>query len=141
MLRSYSLFFLLLVSASCFSQSADKAAVLKILNTQTIAWNKGDVAAFMKGYWENDSLMFVGKNGVTYGWNNTLKNYKKNYPDTTAMGKLTFNILSMKELSSQYFFVVGKWSLQRSVGDLNGHFTLLFRKIDGEWKIICDHSS
>lgn len=137
----YLLFLLLIISICSFSQSKNELAVRKILNTQTIAWNKGDAAAFMKGYWENDSLMFVGKNGVTYGWNNTLKNYKKNYPDTTAMGKLTFNILSMKELSPQYFFVVGKWSLQRSIGDLSGHFTLLFQKINGEWKIICDHSS
>lgn len=141
-MRTFYWFFLLLIIPICsFSQSKNELAIRKILNTQTIAWNKGDAAAFMKGYWENDSLMFVGKNGVTYGWNNTLKNYKKNYPDTTAMGKLTFNILSMKELSPQYFFVVGKWFLQRSIGDLGGHFTLLFQKINGEWKIVCDHSS
>ncbi len=142
MLRSFTLLFLLLfTSVSSFSQSGGEAAIRKILKTQTIAWNKGDVDGFMKGYWENDSLMFVGKNGVTYGWNNTLKNYKKNYPDTTAMGKLSFNILSVKQLSPQYFFVIGKWALQRSIGNLSGHFTLLFRKINGDWKIICDHSS
>ena len=141
MLRSYSPILLLLISVSSFSQSKDEAAIRKILNIQTIAWNKGDVDGFMKGYWENDSLMFVGKNGITYGWNNTLKNYKKNYPDTTAMGRLSFSTLSVKQLSSQYFFVIGKWALQRSIGDLSGHFTLLFRKIDGDWKIICDHSS
>ena len=141
-MRTFYLLFLLLIVPICsFSQSKNELAVRKILNTQTIAWNKGDAEGFMKGYWENDSLMFVGKSGVTYGWNNTLKNYKKNYPDTTAMGKLTFNILTIKELSPQYFFVVGKWSLQRSIGDLSGHFTLLFQKINGEWKIICDHSS
>ncbi|HVT84812.1 MAG TPA: DUF4440 domain-containing protein [Chitinophagaceae bacterium] len=138
---SLLIFSFLFIAVCSFSQSQSEQAIRKILSRQTIAWNKGDVEGFMKGYWENDSLMFVGKSGITYGWNNTLRNYKKNYPDTTAMGKLAFNILSMKELSPQYFFVVGNWSLQRSIGNLSGYFTLLFQKINGGWKIICDHSS
>jgi hypothetical protein len=82
------------------------------------AWNRGDIENFMKGYWENDSLMFIGKNGITYGWTNTLNNYKKGYPDTAAMGKLSFNINTVKRLSKEYYYVVGKWHLQRSIGDL-----------------------
>src|SRR5688500_3669788 len=62
----------------------DEAAILKVLDKQKAAWNRGDIDGFMKGYWENDSLMFVGKSGVTYGWTNTLNNYKKGYPDTAA---------------------------------------------------------
>jgi ketosteroid isomerase-like protein len=119
----------------------DELAVRQILSNQAAAWNRGDIEGFMKGYWENDSLMFIGKNGITYGWNNTLSNYKKNYPDTAAMGKLSFGIITVKQLSSEYFYVVGKWSLQRSIGDLAGHFNLLFKKIGRHWVIIADHSS
>jgi hypothetical protein len=95
----------------------------------------------MNGYWQNDSLMFIGKSGVTYGWNNTLKNYKKGYPDTAAMGKLTFTLIQIKKLSKEYYHVTGKWFLKRSIGDIGGHYTLLFRKIKGRWVIISDHSS
>lgn len=95
----------------------------------------------MNGYWKSDSLMFIGKNGVTYGYNKTLNNYRRNYPDTAAMGKLTFDILEVKRLSADHYFVLGKWMLQRSIGDLSGHYTLLFRKINGEWVIVADHSS
>lgn len=123
------------------SQSADERNIRQILDDQTKAWNRGDLQAFMKGYWENDSLMFIGKSGVTYGWTNTLNNYKKGYPDTASMGKLSFNIISVKKLSSEYYFVTGKWHLQRSIGDLNGHYSLVFRKINGQWVIIADHSS
>ncbi len=101
----------------------------------------GNIENFMKGYWQNDSLMFIGKSGVTYGWRKTLDNYKKHYPDTIAMGKLNFKLLEFKTLSPVYYFVVGKWHLQRSIGDLEGHFTLLFKKINGEWFIAADHSS
>ncbi|HYM95603.1 MAG TPA: DUF4440 domain-containing protein [Chitinophagaceae bacterium] len=131
----------LLVSVHLIAQSVDEIAVRQILDKQAIAWNHGDVDGFMKGYWQNDSLMFIGKNGVTYGWKGTLNNYKKNYPDTIAMGKLRFTIITMKSLSLQYIFVVGQWHLQRSIGNLDGHFTLLFRKIKGSWVIIADHSS
>ncbi|TMI65344.1 MAG: nuclear transport factor 2 family protein [Bacteroidetes bacterium] len=124
-----------------FGQSKDEAAVRKVLSTQNEAWNRGDVVSFMKGYWENDSMMFIGKGGVTYGYKNTLANYKKNYPDTATMGKLTFTLISVKRLSEKYFRVVGKYYLTRSIGDASGHFTLLFEKINGEWVIIEDHSS
>lgn len=132
----------------CFAQSkpaqpkaGDEMAIRRLLDDQIKAWNRGDIESFMKTYWESDSLMFIGKNGVTYGWTNTLNNYKKNYPDTVAMGKLSFNILSVKRLSIQYFHVVGKWHLQRSIRDLSGHYTLLLKKIKGRWVIIADHSS
>jgi ketosteroid isomerase-like protein len=131
----------LFISSASFAQSSDETAIRKVLSTQNDAWNRGDVDAFMIGYWKSDSLMFIGQSGVTYGWQNTLNNYKKNYPDTAIMGKLTFTLISVKKLSDKYYRVVGKWFLKRSVGDVGGHFTLLFQKINGEWVIIEDHSS
>ena len=95
----------------------------------------------MNGYWQNDSLMFIGKSGITYGWQKTLDNYKKGYPDTASMGKLNFELLQIKRLSVNYFFVVGKWHLTRSIGDVGGAFTLLFRKVKNKWVIVADHSS
>jgi ketosteroid isomerase-like protein len=130
-----------LFSSSLFSQSKDEQAIRKLMSEQTTAWNRGNIDHFMKGYWENDSLMFIGKSGITYGWNNTLNNYKKGYPDTASMGKLTFTLIQVKMLSKEYYHVTGKWFLKRSVGDVAGYFTLLFRKISGRWVIISDHSS
>ena len=131
----------ILITIFCAAQSTDESAIREILREQTQAWNQGNIERFMKTYWENDSLMFIGKNGVTYGWLNTLNNYKRNYPDTIAMGKLSFTILSVKRLSPEYFHVVGKWHLQRSIGYLEGHYNLLFQKIKGKWVIVADHSS
>ncbi len=131
----------LFFASTLAAQSRDEKAIRQLLNRQTADWNRGDVERFMKGYWENDSLMFVGKSGVTYGWTNTLNNYRKGYPDTASMGKLSFDIIKVKRLSKKYYFVVGKWFLKRSIGDVGGHFNLLFEKINGDWVIIADHSS
>ena len=135
----------LLLAAFCFiipvfAQSSDEKAVRNVLAEQTKQWNNGDIPAFMKTYWKSDSLLFVGKNGVTYGWQKTLDNYKKNYPDAAAMGKLQFELLEVKPLSAAYYFVVGKWHLTRSIGDIGGLFTLIFRKDKGKWVIISDHT-
>jgi uncharacterized protein (TIGR02246 family) len=140
-MKSVLVTLLIILSISVFSQTKDETEVRSVLAKQNAAWNRGDVDAFMVGYWENDSLMFIGKSGVTYGYKNTLANYKRNYPDTTTMGKLTFTLIQVKQLSPEYFHVTGKYYLTRTIGDASGHFTLMFRKINGKWVIISDHSS
>jgi ketosteroid isomerase-like protein len=146
------IFFLLAVcftvTSITFAQSkpappsgGDDVIIRNALQEQRLAWNAGDINRFMGTYWQSDSLMFIGKSGVTYGWQKTMDNYKKGYPDTAAMGKLDFDILEVKRLSVLYFFVVGKWHLTRSIGDVGGHFTLLFKKIKNKWVIVADHSS
>lgn len=138
------LFFLLLLitAINTNAQTKDKQRILSILDAQTKYWNAGDLENFMKGYWKSDSLMFIGKSGVTYGYNNTLENYKKGYPTRDAMGILKFNILKVEKIAADAYFVVGKWHLTREkVGDVEGHYTLFFKKIKGEWVIVADHSS
>jgi hypothetical protein len=124
-----------------FAQSKTEQKIIQVLKTQDAEWNKGNIDGFMQTYWNSDSLMFIGKSGVTYGWKNTLNNYKKGYPDTSAMGKLDFTLIDIKKLSRKYYHVVGKWHLTRTIGNLQGHFTLLLKKIKGKWLIIADHSS
>jgi hypothetical protein len=120
---------------------ADEVSIKSLLAAQTKAWNNGDLENFMEGYLPSDSLLFVGKSGPTYGFNNTLNNYKKGYPDTAAMGKLTFTLLTLSPIEKKHYRVLGKWELKRTKGDLSGYFTLLLQKIKGKWFVIQDHSS
>ena len=115
--------------------------ISRILSLQVREWNKGNIAGYMKGYWENDSMLFIGSKGPRYGYFNTLQRYKEAYPDSAHMGQLTSVITKMEKLSGKYFFVAGTWSLHRSAGDVSGYYTLLIRKIKGNWVIVCDHSS
>ena len=139
------LLILLLGSAGCMSpklitQNASEATQ-EILTKQTISWNKGDLNGFMEGYWKSDSLQFIGKNGVTYGWDKTLQNYQQTYPNAEAMGKLTYDIVSIKTIHSDVAYVTGKWKLDRTAGNLEGFFTLLLRHTPEGWRIVADHSS
>jgi ketosteroid isomerase-like protein len=131
---------LLLLAQFSFAQTPE-IAIRQLMTDQVVAWNSGNIDEFMKGYWNNDSLMFIGHSGITYGYQQTLDNYKKTYSNADQMGKLFFTLLKVRRLSPDYYFVIGKWLLKRKTGDIGGIYTLLFRKIDGQWRIVCDHTS
>jgi ketosteroid isomerase-like protein len=133
---------LLTLTTAAFTQpSRDEASIRHLMANQVDAWNKGNIDAFMKGYWNNDSLIFIGKSGASYGYRQALANYKKNYSGPDQMGKLFFDLLKVKRLSADYYFVIGKWFLKRKAGDIGGIYTLLFHKINGQWRIVVDHTS
>ena len=128
---------------SCVKHDLDNDvnAIKQIMNQQSQCWSNGDIDGFMKGYWESDSLRFLGSRGLTKGWKTTLNNYKKTYPNASAMGTLKFTFISFEPLDNHKMFVVGKWALYREKDTLNGYYSLLWAKINGEWKVIFDHTN
>jgi len=120
---------------------SDSSIISKSLFMQRDCWNKGDISCFMDTYWKSDSLKFIGKDGITYGWDATMSRYKKKYPDKSHMGTLSFDVLEMEYLAPNTMMLVGRWGLQREMGDVGGHFTLIWRRIVGVWVIVTDHSS
>jgi ketosteroid isomerase-like protein len=128
--------------AASAQKSSDRTAVLAILDKQATYWNKAQIEQFMEGYWQSDSLRFIGSEGIAYGYEATLARYKKSYPDQASMGTLRFEVVSLDFVGKEAAFMVGKWFLNRpEKGDLKGHFTLLWKKIKGRWVIVTDHSS
>lgn len=146
--------FLVLISLVVNANTNDTIEIKKVMADQETAWNNGDLEGFMAGYWKSDQLKFIGKNGVTYGWQNIYDNYKKSYPNKEAMGTLTFEIVSIEALGKtdlhavganpmkkQVYMVVGKWKTSGTVKAAQGYFTLIFKKINGSWLIVTDHTS
>ncbi len=138
-MKRYFLIAVLMISIFA-ARAQSKEAILEVMSTQMDAWNRGDLEAFMQGYWKSDSLMFVSAK-PTYGWQATLNNYKRGYPDKAAMGKLTFDIKKVEVMNDTNAFVFGAWHLKREKDEPGGYFTLWFKKVNGEWKIVVDHTS
>ena len=116
-------------------------AIKQVMANQQDAWNKGDLKAFMAGYWHSDKLRFASGNSYRHGWQTTLDNYIKGYPDRATMGHLTFDIIEIETLSADVALVFGHWQLATEKGLPQGLFTLVFRKINGQWLITRDHTS
>ena len=108
------------------------------MKNQEEAWNKGDLKGFMRGYWKSDSLKFVGSRGISYGWNNTLGNYKKSYPNKEIMGKLHFDIDLIEKLSEDTYYLIGRYTLTRKNETPTGYFNLIWKNINGKWYIVTD---
>jgi ketosteroid isomerase-like protein len=112
-----------------------------VLTSQQAAWNRGDIPAFLEGYWNSAELTFASSDGIVRGYDGLLERYRKSYPDKAHMGELEFSQLEIHPLGSDYSLVLGHWHLKRSVGDAGGVFSLVFHKSPVGWRIIHDHTS
>jgi len=129
-------------SESVFHVEGMPVEVAEVMAHQLKAWNAADLVGFMKGYWESDSLRFVGSSGVTRGHRATLERYIKGYPDAQAMGQLTFVNQEWVSLGEEAGWLLGSWHLDKEgMEDAQGMYTLLWRKLEGHWVIVADHSS
>lgn len=118
----------------------EKAEILAVLKAQEAAWSNHDLEGFMQGYWQSEDLKFYGSNGLTKGWQQTLDNYKKGYPTADHSGQLTFKVNDISKIGTGAYWVMGEYHLVRKVGNADGVFMIIFKKIDGEWKIVADTS-
>lgn len=120
--------------------SDDEKAIRKVLEDQRLAWNNYDLEGFMQGYWKSEKLKFYGSNGVTHGWDNTLKRYKTAYPSKEHTGTLKFVLNEISKINKESYYIMGEFHLERSVGNADGIFMIILKKIKGQWKIIADTS-
>ena len=129
---------------------ADKAAIQAVIDAQVIAWNRGDIPAFMASYEDSPETTFVGTASVNKGFEPILERYKKGYATKDQMGTLTFKDLDIRLLPSssgatEYAVVTGRFHLDRSAKGTatkdDGIFSLVWHKSTGGWKIVLDHTA
>jgi len=132
---------IVLISCSNSNRIQDEQAILEVIGQQAKAWNRGDVEGYMQGYWKSEKLRFASGDKVTYGWQQTLNNYKKSYPSKTKMGELVFSEIKIEILSENEALAFGRWKLIRKGDNPQGLFTLHFHKFADGWKIVSDHTS
>lgn len=116
----------------------DEIAIRAVLAAQAKAWNAGDLEGFMEGYWRSPELRFASGGAVRRGYDATLARYKQAYPNRAAMGRLRFSDLDVDVVSADAATAHGAWALTRTNDAPSGLFTLVFRKIDGDWVIVSD---
>ena len=117
--------------------------VVKVLLAQERAWNSGDLNGFLAGYKHSSDVVFIGGD-VSRGFDALASHYRREYPDKSSMGTLTFSDLQPQLAGEDHAMVVGRYQLERSKkagGPASGIFSLLFEKTADGWKIILDHTS
>lgn len=118
------------------------ALVRELLIEQVAAWNRGDLDAFMDGYWRSPQLTFYSGGKENRGWDAALENYRRRYrSEGREMGKLGFVELDVRELGGDAAMARGRWRLQAGDNEAGGLFTLILERFADGWKIIHDHTS
>ncbi|WP_431156697.1 YybH family protein [Winogradskyella poriferorum] len=117
-----------------------EAGIRLVMQQQETAWNNHDLEGFMEGYWKSENLKFYGASGLTLGWEQTLANYKKRYPTKSETGNLNFVINDISRIEGDNYWVMGEYHLKRDIGNADGIFIIIFKKINGAWKIVADMS-
>ncbi len=140
-----ALLFCFAIALPCRAEppGADEKAVRAVLDAQVIAWNKGDLDGFMKGYWKDEKLTFISGGNITQGWDATRDRYIKRYQadGKDKMGTLSFDELHVESFGADAAMVRGKFKLVRGEQTDWGRFTLLLRKLPDGWRIVHDHTS
>jgi uncharacterized protein (TIGR02246 family) len=125
------------------SVNTAEASITAVLNEQVDAWNSGDLKKFVSSYAPKCTL--VGGNQISETTRaDVLAHYEKKYPSPEARGKLRFSELMVHLLDAETATVTGHFHLERSPsggGPAGGVFSLVFKRIDGSWEIVLDHTS
>ena len=112
-----------------------------VLDRQVEAWNRRDLEGFMHGYWKSNQLSFYSDGAKTNGWQATIDRYRNRYQsEGREMGRLEFTDVQIELLGDQAAFVRGRWHLKMTANELGGLFTLIFKKLQGRWQIVHDHT-
>ena len=118
-----------------------KKEIKIVLDDSEKGWNNGNLEQYMQCYHKSEKMRFAGNGNFNFGWENTLKRYKKGYPDKKAMGKLTFSDVEITILSEDAAYIFGRWTLHYPDKNRTGLYTLVMRKFKEGWRIVHDHSS
>lgn len=122
-------------------EGMEKAAIMDNFHRQVICWNKGDIDCYMKAYYPSDSIRTISRQGVTFGYEAILRQYKDNWPPE-RMGQLHFDQMLLEQISEDTYSVIGRFNLQFPEREepVQGWFSVLMKRIGGAWYMVSDHS-
>ena len=145
--RAWPATLLVVMSAACAATQTPESDAIGDVRTvwtaQVEAWNRGDLEAFMAGYWKSPDLVFFSNGTETRGWQETLDRYRARYQaEGNQMGTLDFPQLDFSMLGTETVLTRGRWRLKMPDGkELSGMTSVIFRKLPEGWRIVHDHSS
>ncbi len=119
-------------------EAAEAAAITAMLEAQDAAWNRGDIPGFMAGYWRSPELRFASGGTIARGWDATLERYETRYDTPEKMGTLVTSEYEIDVVSEDAAIAHGRWMLDVAGENPSGLYTLVLRKIEGDWLIVSD---
>ncbi|HJS48361.1 MAG TPA: nuclear transport factor 2 family protein [Gemmatimonadales bacterium] len=119
-----------------------RAELERQFERSAVAWNAGDLAAFMDDYARDSLTSFMGARAPVYGWETIRDRYAPSFQPGARRDSLRFERFAVRPLSPSLALVTARYILHR--GDSvtsSGPFTLVMERRPDGWKILHDHTS
>jgi uncharacterized protein (TIGR02246 family) len=136
----------LAAAAGCRPQPAETGDLLTevsaLLTQSAVAWNAGDLDAFVSDYARDSLTTFVSAGRPQYGFDWIRSNYAPAFAAGAQRDSLRFENITARSLGRAHALATARFVLFR--GDsvtASGPFTLVLTRTDGRWLIIHDHTS
>lgn len=125
--------------------AADEKAVRTAFEDLLTGIREASVDGVTGVYWNSPKTLYYNSNGsVTLGWEQDRKNRESRYPRTSNV-KLDVRNVNVMMLGTTGAVVACQWKqtqdFEGNAESASGRMTLVFKKIDKDWKIIHLHTS
>jgi beta-aspartyl-peptidase (threonine type) len=119
------------------------STIRALLDRQQADWNRGDLDAFLSGYWNSPEVVFQSGGDQNRGFAAVRDRYHRRYKaEGRAMGTVAFSNVEVEILGPEAALARGRWRLTLPDGQTPaGQFTLVLRKFPEGWTIVHDHTS
>lgn len=127
-------------AAAQSSFSADSAAMIASMEQTARAWNEADLDGHVAAY--SDSAVFMAP-GPIVGRHRTRASLERSFwREGRPVQQLRFEQVAARPLGSDRALMTGRFILfGGGQEERSGWYTLIWERIDGQWRIVHDHSS
>ncbi len=113
-----------------------------MLGASADAWNRGDLGSFVSDYADDSTTTFMSRSQVQYGFDWIRNNYAPRFEPGVQRDSLRFESVAARALGSDHLLATARFVLLHADSvTASGPFTLVLKRVGGEWKIIHDHTS
>ena len=134
----------LLAACAARAPGDPTARVQAMLARSAAAWNRRDLAGFVGDYAPESTTTFVSDGHVRHGFDWIRQHYAPTFAPggRTPHDSLRFAEIEARALGDRFILATARYTLFR--GDSvtsSGPFTLILQRLNGQWKIVHDHTS
>jgi len=136
---------LVILSQSSFA-GENESEIIQIIQDIKYGWENGDGTPFRRNYLDFKDSRYIESGGQNEGLDDLVKNHVEPEKDALEFLSLEFSDIEV-HFETDFAWAVantrvkGKVRESQKIFDKAGFQTFLFRKVEGNWKVVHTHSS
>jgi len=141
-----ALFSQLIFSQQAQAQEDDPAALIAIIAAVAKGWEQGDGTPFREHFLDFEGARYIESGGQNAGLTDLIEHHVEPEGDAFDSFELTFSNIDT-HVEGDFAWAVAnlefKATLKADQSEIHsrGYETFIFRRVDGEWKVLHTHSS